>query len=238
MSTTNTSPASPGGLELKVQDALSGVQSVLAAKSTLQLNGKPMTQAQIAAQLTGFVNTIDAVTTAKQSYAEALATRKTAEPVMREFLVQLRGALIGLFGRGSPQFAKFGMTATKPAKLKPTVAVLSAAQSQLTRAQRGTMSKKQRQSITVISPPQVTLGVSGRLAVTPPSVNVASSSPSTVAPGASSSGASGSGGSNPASGQVSAAVAPAVQPRSAVAQPVTVAAQPAIAAPVAVPLGK
>ena len=234
MSTTNTSPASPGGLELKVQDALSGVQSVLAAKSTLQLNGKPMTQAQIAAQLTGFVNTIDAVTTAKQSYAEALATRKTAEPVMREFLVQLRGALIGLFGRGSPQFAKFGMTATKPAKLKPTVAVLSAAQSQLTRAQRGTMSKKQRQSITVISPPQVTLGVSGRLAVTPPSVNVpsGSSAPSSaVASGAaSSSGAS----SSPASGQVSATV----QPAPAVAQPAAVAAQPAIVSPIAAPLSK
>jgi len=173
MATLEVSPSTPTGLELKVQDALQGVQQVLPAKSTLQINNAKMTQAQMASQLNTYLTAYNAVAPAKSAYAEAVAARTAMQPAIREFLIQLRAALVALFGRGSPQLAKFGMSAQKPTPPSPTTAVLAAAQRQLTRVQRGTISKKQKQLITVVTPPQVTIGGSGKMVVLPPTINPA-----------------------------------------------------------------
>lgn len=208
MATTTTSANTPSGLELKLEDALEGVQQELPAKSSLQINNAAMTQAQMVTQLTGYLTTVQAVGAAKATYAAAVVARTAMQPAAREFLVQLRAALLALYGRGSPQLAKFGMTANKPSKPSPTTSVLAAAARQLTRAQRGTISKKQRQSITVVSPPQVTMGGTGKPVILPPTVNGLGSG---AVPGAAVAASSA-----PQTGQASAGQVPT---GSAVAQP-------------------
>src|SRR5579871_4873290 len=104
-------PNNPGGLQSKIQNALTGVQQSLPSGAALQINGQTTTQAQLVTQLTGFLSTLSAVTDAKVAYATAVQSRTAAEENMREYLVQLRGALVAFFGRNNAALGKFGMSA-------------------------------------------------------------------------------------------------------------------------------
>ena len=172
MATTTKSPtgSTPGALEVKVQNALNGVQQALPTGSKLALNGASMTQAQLATQLSEHLPVFEAVPTAKQPYTQAITARKAMEPAARTFLVQLRAALIAQFGRTSPLLQQFGMGTGTRATPSPQTKVLAAAKAALTRQKRGTTSKKQKQSITVVSPPSVTLG-QGAPQISPPTVD-------------------------------------------------------------------
>lgn len=162
--------SAPGSLETKIQNALTGVQQVVPTGGSLQVAGGLMTQAQLEAKLSGYLPAFEAVRTDKQVYQTAVVTRAAIEPDAREFLVQLRASLIALFGRGSPQLAKFGMGHGLGAKPSPQTQVMAAAKRILTRRARGTIGKKQAAAITVVSPPQVTLAGHG-LQITPPTVD-------------------------------------------------------------------
>ncbi len=167
---TTTGSKSPGALETKVQNALVGVQQAIPAGSTLSINGGPMTQAQLALKLSGYLPVFQNVRNDQQAYAQAVAARTAMEPDAREFLVLLRAALIAQFGRGSLLLTKFGMSSGKRTPPTPQTTVLAAAKATLTRTKRGTLSKKAQQRITVVSQPQVTIGT-GKPQIAPPTVD-------------------------------------------------------------------
>src|SRR5271170_4683222 len=157
----NQSGRSPSGLQSKIQNALTGVQQSLPTGSTLQINGQAATQAQLVTQLTGFLSTLSTVTDAKAAYATAVQSRVAAEENIREYLVQLRAALVAFYGRNPAALGQYGMSAKKPAPQTAQTALLAAAKRTLTRQKRGTLGKKQKAGIKAIGTPQVSVGESG-----------------------------------------------------------------------------
>jgi len=158
--TTNQSGSNPGGLQLKVQNALVGVQQTLPTGKSFDISGQAVTQAQLVTKLSGYLPVLKAVTDAKAALAQAVSARQAVEPEIREFLVQLRAALVASYGR-QPVLTQFGMSAKKPTAPSPQTAVLAAAKRTLTRQKRGTMGKSQKASIKAVGTPQVSLGPSG-----------------------------------------------------------------------------
>jgi hypothetical protein len=184
--TTNPSGNSPGGLQLKIQSALVGVQQVLPTGTSLQISGQAVTQAQLVTQLSGYLPVVAAVADAKAAYAQTVQARVAAEKNIREFLAQLRAALVAFYGRNSPALGKFGMSAKTPAAQTSQTALIASAKRTLTRQKRGTLGKKQKASIKAVGTPQVSLGASG-VQITPavveqPAVTPAVSSPTPVTP--------------------------------------------------------
>ena len=159
--TTNQNGSSPGRLLQKVQSALDGAQQVLPAGTALMINKQSVTQAQLVTQLSGYLPNLKAVSDAKAAYAQTVITRKADEQVVREFLAQLRLALVAYLGVGSPDLAKFGMSAKKRTPQNGQKSVLAAAKRSLTRQKRGTLGKTEKASIKAIGTPEVSLGASG-----------------------------------------------------------------------------
>jgi hypothetical protein len=182
----NQSGRSPSGLQSKIQNALTGVQQSLPAGTSLQINGQAVTQAQLVTQLTGFLSTLSTVTDAKAAYATAVQSRVAAAENIREYLVQLRGALVAFYGRNPAALGKYGMSAKKPAPQTAQTALLAAAKRTLTRQKRGTLGKKQKASIKAVGTPQVSVSESGvqitPAAVAQPAGTPAVSSPTPVTP--------------------------------------------------------
>ena len=178
VSVTTSRSDGPSNLATKIQAALSGVQTNLAAGSTFQIGGTAMTQSQIAAELSGYLPTFAAVGAAKAQYEQAVAARTTLEPQAREFLVNLRAALVAFFKRGNPILSQFGMGTGAPGKQSPTTMVVAAAARLLTRQKRGTIGKNEKQAIKVVGSPVVTVGgaqavAPGTISATPPAVEAA-----------------------------------------------------------------
>jgi len=184
--TTNQSEHSPSGLLQKIQNALNGVQQVLPSGSSVSMNGQIVTQAQLVTQLTGMLPPMTAVTDAKTAFALAVKQRKEAEPNVREYLAQLRAALVAFYGRNSPTLEKFGMSAKLPAAQPVQSKVIAAAKRTLTRQKRGTLGKKQKASIKAVGTPQVSIDESGMqvvpAAAAQPAATPAQSSPTPETP--------------------------------------------------------
>ena len=182
----NQSEHSPKGLALKLQKVLNGVQQTLPTESTMLLGGGPLTQAQLAAKLAGCLPAMTAVDDAKAAHVKAVQARRAAEPNVREFLAQVRMALVAFYGRGNPQLEKFGLSAKLPAAPTSQAAILAAAKRTLTRRKRGTMGKKQKAGLKALGTPQVSVSATG-VQVTPaavdePTAPSVESSPAPVAP--------------------------------------------------------
>jgi len=161
MNMSNQNGSSPSGLQLKIQNALTGVQQALPTGTALQINGQAATQAQLITQLTGFLSTLSTVTDAKAAFMTALQSRVAGEQNMREYHVQLRAALVAFYGRNPAALGKYGMSAKKPAPQTSQTALLAAAKRTLTRQKRGTLGKKQKASIKAVGTPQVSVGATG-----------------------------------------------------------------------------
>ena len=172
------STSNPGALAAKIQAALTGVQTVLAAGSSFQIGGAAMKQSQISAQLSGYLPTFSAVAPAKVAYQQSVAARTELEPEAREFLVNLRAALVAFYKRGNPVLGQFGMGTGKVGVQSPETQVVAAAARLLTRQKRGTAGTKQKLAITVVGQPAVTIGgaqavVAPIVSATPPAVAAA-----------------------------------------------------------------
>jgi hypothetical protein len=159
----------PGGLQARIQLALSGVKTVTGSGQTFKLRGAELSPTAIAAQLSSYLPTFEAPKAHMALYNEAVAARRALEPEVREFLVHLRLALVGHYKRGNPVLAKFGMGTGKPGVPSPETQVVATASRNLTRKKRGTAGKKQKGRITVVGKPVVTVG--GAKTVVPPTTS-------------------------------------------------------------------
>jgi hypothetical protein len=201
MATIATKPSGvqASKLESEMTEMDAGVLKDIPAKTSLTINGTAMTPAQIDTQLKSYLATFVAADTAKSQYQTALVARRNIQIAARDFYLQLKKAVVAFFGTQAAQLADFGLT---PAKAKPprTAAeiALSAAKARLTRAARGTTSKKQKAAINPgTASPAMAIGVVDNTVgntVTPPSVQNA------PLPGSASNTATSTAGSTPATG--------------------------------------
>ena len=162
MTQTNTSTTAPGNLEDRLNEALSGAETVLAKNSAIQISGKSTTQAQIITALEGYVQPFTDVATAKAAYAKAVLARKAEQAEAHEYLLTLKAGLVALFGRNSPSLAAFGMGAKVRTPPTAETIVLATAKGTLTRKLRGTLTKEQKKVTKAVGTPDVSLGLTGK----------------------------------------------------------------------------
>ena len=150
--------------EAKWKALLAGVESTLAAKSSLNVNGKSTTQAQMVSTLEAQIALFDTASAAKNAASVAVAALHTGMPAGVAFTKQLILALKQFFGETSPQLAQFGIPLPKPraAQTAGQKAVANLRRSN-TREARGILGKNQRAAIqpNAVST-QVTLGPDGK----------------------------------------------------------------------------
>ncbi len=150
--------------EAKLKALLAGVESTLAAKSSLTINGKPTTQAQMVTILEAQIALFDAARTAKTAASVAVAALHTGLPAAVTFAKQLSGVLKQTLGETNAQLAQFGIPLPKPrATLSAGKQAVANLRRSNTRAARGILGKNQRAAIqpNVVST-QVTLGPDGK----------------------------------------------------------------------------
>ena len=156
-------------LESELTDMDAGILKDVPAKSPLTINGTAMTPAQIDTQVQSYLATIKAVNTAKAQYETALVARRNIQVEARNFYLQLKKAMIAFFGAQSAQLVDFGLTPAKTKTAQTTAQkAVSVAKLQMTRAARGTTSKKQKATINpTVANPAVAIGPEGNLQAIP-----------------------------------------------------------------------
>jgi hypothetical protein len=169
---TQASGVKASSLETELEDMDAGVLKNLPAKGSLTINGTAMTPAQMDTQIQAYLKTLQAADAARTQYQAAVVARRNMQVEARDFYLQLKKAIVAYFGAQSAQLADFGLTPAK-AKTARTSAqkAVTQAKVQLTRAARGTTSKKQKAAINpTVANPAVAIGPDGKLTPIPPTV--------------------------------------------------------------------
>ncbi|HUB09805.1 MAG TPA: hypothetical protein VMB50_22575 [Myxococcales bacterium] len=144
--TTVTKP--PTGFQKTVQQMVSGVQKDIPPTSSLPMAGGQVTQAQILGILQPVLDAFTAIGDAEAVVKQQRLSLSAMLPQARQFLANLKDALIVQFGRGSPLLKDFGVK-DGSVKKKATVATKSAAlvKSSETRALRNTQGKVEKAKV-------------------------------------------------------------------------------------------
>ncbi len=137
--------------------AAAGVQSQFPAKSTVNLAGQSFTPAQLAAVFGTAVTAISAVAPVRAQLAQLVQQQRTAILAARTLYVVLRQFVEATFGKGSPVLAAFGFSTRKPRQPSVETKALGKAQAKLTRHARGTLGKRQKQTLTSSGSPGLVL---------------------------------------------------------------------------------
>lgn len=170
---TQPSAIHPTKFELEVQQMDQGVQQNLPKTSSLIVNATAMKQPNIDALLQSWLKVFRAVDAAKQTYRDAVNTRKAMALDARTTYKALKAALKLFFGPRSPLLSSFGIAADKPRTTTAKQQMVAAAKRAQTRAVRGTKGKAQRAAIKVVGEPSVSISSGGEVQVGAPPVNVA-----------------------------------------------------------------
>jgi hypothetical protein len=141
------------------QQLADGLTQNAAAVGTIQIDGKPQTAATIAQVLLGRVATAKAVETTRTVWQAAVKANKEERANTREFVLQVRQALIVAFASNVEMLGRFGLSPRKKAAVKPETKVVAATKAAATRQARGTAGKKQKARIKGKPPATVTLPV-------------------------------------------------------------------------------
>jgi hypothetical protein len=174
-------------LEQKVTKLSSGfANSLPSAITSLVILGVSMTVAQIKAKLAAIASILAAVDTAREMLKEAVLARNTEAAADHAFVTALVQALKVQIGPSSTSvLAAFGIAPEKVrAPLSGEERTIATAKAKATRALRGTVSKKQKEQITLGGQNTVqVLGPDGQPLGAPTSSS-ASGQPVTPAPAA------------------------------------------------------
>ncbi|HUB06043.1 MAG TPA: hypothetical protein VMB50_03535 [Myxococcales bacterium] len=199
-------------LETELTEMDAGVVKDIPAKTSLTINGSGMTGNQIDTQIKSYLATIQAADAAKQQYQTALVARRNIQLEARDFYLQLKKAVVAFFGAQSAQLGDFGLKPAKPKAAKTSAQqALATAKANLTRAARGTTSKKQKATINpTVGTPSVMIGPDGKPVAIPPTVVNGSVPGAASAPVSSGSGGSASSTPQSSAGNASGTSAPVV----------------------------
>ncbi|MHB1843976.1 MAG: hypothetical protein ACYCWW_03950 [Deltaproteobacteria bacterium] len=190
--------SSPTAFETSVQKAISGVTNVIPAKSGVMIDGSLSTQAQILQKLQAIVAEYQAIRDARQALEDKLQAARSSRTADHEYLMQLHGALVALFGRKSPVLQQFGYKPMKPTATTAAKKVSADAKRKVTRQMRHVMGSRQKAEVKATGTPDVLIS-NGVVSITPPAADALVSTPEQSSSGTGSttpSGAKSSTGSN------------------------------------------
>ncbi|HZV01292.1 MAG TPA: hypothetical protein VFF73_31560 [Planctomycetota bacterium] len=157
------------GMERKLDLAMQGLQTAIPAGVT------QLSVGQVTYQIADLLTKAKEV---RQPWKDARAAHATLRSVTqsrpqdtttaRNFLADLKVALVGLFGRESQDLTTFGF---KPQKTRTPLTsaqkVQRAAKAKATRQKRGTMGSRQKANIRATETPSVTIDPNGTVVATP-----------------------------------------------------------------------
>jgi hypothetical protein len=162
------------GLELRLDTLIAALQSTTIA--TLPIQGKAVAVADLVTQGQGYVKPWKDSRAARQSMHAAVQSKDPE--AAREFLADVKGALVATVGRNSQALATFGFKPHRPnTALSSGDAVLRAARVQQTRARNHTMGSQQKAALRVSSGSAVIVESDGTLTAPPASPSVAPAKP-------------------------------------------------------------
>ena len=141
-------------IEDALQAAIAGVKSELADGASLTLAGAVFSKAELISALETDLSHILATREAFLAYKSALQARNGSAAEVEAHLATLRIALAGQYGDGSSELAKFGMKPRKPrTPLTAEQELAKVTNARTTRALRGTMGSRQKESIRATGAP-------------------------------------------------------------------------------------
>ena len=172
--------------EAKWKTLLAGVEAVLPARSSLMVNGKSTTQAQMVATLEAQIALFDAAATAKAASTAAVSALHNGMPAGDAFVKQLITAIKTFLGDTSPELAQFGIPRPKVrAAQSAGKKAIAQVRRTNTRQARVVMGKNQRAAIQPnVVPTTVTLGADGKPLKTPAATPAPEAAPAPATPAA------------------------------------------------------
>jgi hypothetical protein len=155
------------GIELQYQTLLVGLQT-LAPTQQLAIDGTMVTPAALSQQVQGALTVHKTVRTARVTWQQAIAARKSQAPSDKKLVTGVKQAVFALLGEDNPALASFGFKPRKPKrKLTAEEQALAVAQGRETRAARHTLGARQKADIQGAKPQQVSLDGSGAMTIVP-----------------------------------------------------------------------
>lgn len=149
-----------------------GIQTNLPATEIIRVNGAPLAQPAIRANLQAWLDASKAVDDAKEKYHAAVEARRTLAVPTRTFFKALKESLRAFFGRESPLLASFGITKDLAHTATAKEKLVAAAKREQTRKVRGTKGRKQRAAMKVVGDPAVHISSTGEVEVSAPPLNL------------------------------------------------------------------
>jgi hypothetical protein len=143
-----TVSAAPKEFRQKVSQMIAGLQAVIPDGSSVTVGGQAIAKADLVTEMTQIISAYQALDAAVSTTKGVRLQLKAQIPGFNKQFLDLKDGLISSLGRGNPQLAQFGMTASKQAKpLTPAQKVVRATKALKTRALRHTMGKRQKEAV-------------------------------------------------------------------------------------------
>jgi hypothetical protein len=157
------------GTELRLDTAINGLAFAIPAGTTsLLMGGTPTPVTDVLAKAQDLVKSWKELRDAHAVIRAFTQNRAAENAAARNFLADLRAALVTVLGRDNQDLTKFGFKPQTPrAPLTTEQKLLRAAKAKLTREARHTMGKRQKASIRATETPVVQVGPDGVL-IAPP----------------------------------------------------------------------
>jgi hypothetical protein len=148
-SVPGSSPAAvikpPAGFRNSVQQLVNGINKDIPAGSPITVVGTQMTQAQLLAILQPVLDAFTAIDDAASNVKQTRLALSALLPQVRQFVGNLKVALIAAFGKGSPLLADFGVkdgaTRKKPTSAATAAAAVKASETRTLRNTKGKVEK-------------------------------------------------------------------------------------------------
>ena len=144
----------------QLQAAAKGLTTALPTGTvSLKVGAQTFTIPDLGAKIASYQAFFDAVTSAHVSYSTSVDAKDAAVPEIRQFLTDLKDALVHLLGGKSPELTQFGVTPRKtPTKLTAEERSLANARARNTRDERGTLGSRQKAAVQAPVVKSLTIG--------------------------------------------------------------------------------
>jgi hypothetical protein len=167
------------GLRTEITRIANGIGTQLpAASSVLHVKGQPLTRSDLLIALGALLGIYADLDSSRQSLKSKQLALKAALPETREYIADLKVAIVAFYGRGNPVLECFGINPRKSRKLTGEQIVARKVRSGATRGLRGTLGSREKARVKFQGAVQVQTSLSGTQAAGGnPSVAGAATSP-------------------------------------------------------------
>ncbi len=141
---------------------LLGVTKYLPQSSTLVVEKSPVTAAQMAARINGYLQTFADLRDRKEQARQQLGVLQQQLPEAHAFYMGLKPALVAFFGRGSPELSQFGISVGSRKPLTSEQKAIAHAKALNTRKVRNTLGRRQKLALGNANPKVVIVGADGK----------------------------------------------------------------------------